>query len=67
LHWQFPELSRSRVTRLLKRLRLHGLLRKIGHTYTYYVTRLGQRVLISVLHLKHKLFESLLTSKSAVA
>jgi hypothetical protein len=67
LHWQFPELSRSRITRLLKRLRLHGLLRKIGHTYTYYVTRLGQRVLISVLHLKQKLFESLLTNKSAVA
>jgi hypothetical protein len=67
LHWQFPELSRSRITRLLKRLRLHGLLRKLGHTYTYYVTRLGQRVLIAVLHLKQKLFESRLTSQSAVA
>jgi hypothetical protein len=67
LHWQFPELSRSRVTRLLKRLRLHGLLRKIGHTYMYYITRLGQRVLMAVLHLKEQLFETELSSKDAIA
>jgi hypothetical protein len=67
LHWQFPEMSRGRVTRLLKRLRLHGLLRKIGHSYRYYITRLGQRVLMSVLHLKEQLFETELSSKSAMA
>ena len=67
LHWQFPERSRSQITRLLKRLRLHGLLRKIGHTYMYYVTRLGQRVLMAVLHLKEQLFETELSSKEAMA
>lgn len=48
--------SRGRVNRLLKRLRLHGLLRKIGRTYTYYVTALGQRVMTAVLHLKEQVF-----------
>jgi hypothetical protein len=65
LHWQFPELSRSQITRLLKRLRLHGLLRKIGHTYTYYITRLGRQVLMSVLHLKEHFFVTELSGNGA--
>ena len=65
LHWQFPELSRSRITRLLKRLRLHALLRKIGHTYTYYITRLGRQVLMSVLHLKEHFFVTELRGNGA--
>lgn len=48
--------SRGQVGRLLKRLRLHGLLRKIGRTYTYYITPLGQRVITAVLHLKEQVF-----------
>jgi hypothetical protein len=48
--------SRGRISRLLKRFRLHGLLRKIAHTHTYYMTTLGQRVLTAILHLKEYVF-----------
>lgn len=67
LSWQFPKLSRGRITRLLKRLRWHGLLRKIGHTYTYYVTALGQRLLMSVLQLKEQIFVAELGTTRATA
>lgn len=46
----------GKVGRVLKRLRLHGLLRKIGKSYTYYVTSFGQRVLAAALHLKEQIF-----------
>ena len=45
----------GQISRVLKRLRLHGLIRKIGHTYTYYVTAMGQRVPIVALKLKEPL------------
>ena len=28
----------------MKRLRLHGLIKKVGHTYKYYLTALGKQV-----------------------
>jgi hypothetical protein len=34
----------------LKRLRLHGLIKKIGRTYKYYVTQLGQKALVAALN-----------------
>lgn len=49
-----PEWSRGRVTRLLKRLRLHGLLRKIGKTYTYHLTALARGVVSAVLYFKNQ-------------
>ncbi len=45
--------TRGRISRLLKRFRLHGLLRKIGHTYTYHLTPLARRVVTAVLDIKH--------------
>jgi len=45
----------GQISRILKRLRLHGLIRKIGHTYKYYVTALGQRALLAALKLKEHL------------
>jgi hypothetical protein len=47
--------SRGRISRLLKRLRLHGLLRKVGRTYTYHLTALARRVVTAVLHVKNNL------------
>src|SRR6202453_4992573 len=44
LRLHLPERSSSQVSRLLKRLRTHGLLKKIGHTYKYYVTAFGKEV-----------------------
>jgi len=40
-----PERSRASISRAIKRLRTHGLIRKIGHTYKYYVTELGLRAI----------------------
>lgn len=42
----------SQISRLLKRLRLHGLIKKVRRTYKYYLTRLGQRVVACTLRLR---------------
>jgi len=66
LHSVFTDWSRGRVGRLLKRLRLHGLLRKIARTHTYYLTPLAQRVLAAILHLKEYVFVQHLAATTAV-
>jgi hypothetical protein len=43
----------GQVSRLLKRLRLHGLIKKVGHTYHYYLTLLGKHIIASGLKLKN--------------
>jgi len=45
----------SQVSRMLKRLRLHGLIKKIGHTYKYYITELGRRVVVAALSLREEI------------
>jgi hypothetical protein len=45
--------SSGQVSRLLKRLRLHGLARKVGRTYKYYLTAFGKQVIAAGLSLKH--------------
>jgi len=40
------------ISRILKRLHLHGLVKKIGHTYKYYLTRLGQKAIACALTLR---------------
>jgi hypothetical protein len=50
-----PGLSGPQVSRLLKRLRVHGLIRKIGRAYKYYLTRLGRLVAITALKLREML------------
>lgn len=37
-----PELSNSRLSRQLQRLRTLGLIKRVTHTYRYYLTRLGR-------------------------
>lgn len=39
-----PDLSSGRVSRLLKGLRVHGIIKKTGHGYKYYLTALGRQV-----------------------
>ncbi|MFL6449090.1 MAG: MarR family transcriptional regulator, partial [Bryobacteraceae bacterium] len=46
------ELTSNQVSRLLKRLRTHGLVKKVGHTYKYYVTALGKQVVATALKLR---------------
>jgi len=50
-----PHWTRSQIGRLLRRLRLHGLIKKVGKTYKYYATAFGQRLLLAALKLKEHL------------
>ncbi|MBF0240157.1 MAG: hypothetical protein HQM12_20840 [SAR324 cluster bacterium] len=37
------------LSRMLKRLHTHGLIKKIGKTFKYYLTKFGKKVIISAL------------------
>jgi hypothetical protein len=52
LRAHIPGLSAGRSSYLLKRLRTHGLIKKVGHRYKYYLTQLGRRVLAATLKLR---------------
>ena len=42
----------SQVSRLLKRMRLHGLIKKVGKTYKYHLTKSGRKILLTALKLR---------------
>ncbi|MCP4407062.1 MAG: MarR family transcriptional regulator [Gammaproteobacteria bacterium] len=44
--------SSSQISRILKRLRVHGLIKKVGKTYKYYLTSFGREVIAMALKLK---------------
>jgi len=44
--------SGPQMSRLLRSLRMHGLLKKVGKTYKYYLTELGRRVTAAALKLR---------------
>jgi hypothetical protein len=52
LRRHLSELSSNQISRLLKRLRTHGLVKKVGHTYKYYVTAFGKEVVATALKLR---------------
>ena len=47
-----PHLSGAQASRLLKRLHLHGLLKKVAHTYKYHLSTLGREAVLSALKLR---------------
>jgi hypothetical protein len=47
-----PDKSGFQVSRMFKRLRMHGLIKKIRGTYKYYLTHLGQKVANTALKLR---------------
>ena len=47
-----PDKNSGQMSRLLKRLRVHGLIKKVGHTYKYYLTRFGKAVITTGLKLR---------------
>lgn len=49
---KFLGMTSPQVSYVLKRLRLHGLIRKIGKTYKYYLTNLGRRIAATGLKVK---------------
>lgn len=44
--------STGQVSRLIKRLRIHGLIRKAKNAYKYYLTKLGKKVIATALKIK---------------
>jgi hypothetical protein len=48
----FAQKSTGQMCRILKRLRVHGLIKKIVHSYKYHLTALGRRVVALGLKLK---------------
>ena len=52
-----PEKSPGQISRLIKRLRIHGLIKKVAHRYKYYLTDLGRKV--TTLALKLREFQAL--------
>jgi len=53
LREHLPDKSPGQVSRILKRLWSHGLIKKIGSTYKYYITELGRTVITMGLKLKN--------------
>ncbi|OGO41501.1 MAG: hypothetical protein A2W36_03845 [Chloroflexi bacterium RBG_16_58_14] len=47
-----PDKSASQVTRLLKRLRVHGVIKKVGKCYKYYLTDFGRQTAAMSLKLR---------------
>ncbi|MGD0916136.1 MAG: MarR family transcriptional regulator [Thermodesulfobacteriota bacterium] len=47
-----PHKSGPQVSRMFKRLKMHGLIKKIRGTYKYYLTHLGQKVANTALKLR---------------
>ena len=55
-------LNAGQVSRLLKRLRVHGLIKRVGRTYKYYVTALGRRALLAGLQIREAFLPQMLTA-----
>lgn len=47
-----PEKNSGQLTRLLKRLRVHGLIKRVNQSYRYYLTDFGRQVTLMALKLR---------------
>ena len=47
LRSSWPDKKPWQISRILKRLRLHGLIKRVGNTYKYYLTSLGKQVIVA--------------------
>jgi hypothetical protein len=52
LRRHLPDKNSGQVSRLLKRLRVHGLIKKVGRTYKYYLTQFGKDIVATGLKLR---------------
>lgn len=52
IRFHLPGKTSQQICRLIKRLRKHGLIRKIRNTYKYYLTVLGRRIILTALKLR---------------
>ena len=53
LRKHIPGINTAAMTRILKRLHLHGIIRKVGRTYKYYLTKLGKAVISAGLTIRN--------------
>lgn len=60
-----PDLSSSALSRVFKRLRVHGLLRRVRRSYRYHLTDLGRRVIAAGLKMRDLLIGPLLAQSPA--
>ena len=42
---KYVDYSSAQISRLLKRLRVHGIIRKAGKAYKYYLTKFGKEII----------------------
>lgn len=49
---RFKDYSPFKISRILKRLRVLNLIKKVGKTYKYYITKLGEEAIITASKLK---------------
>lgn len=61
------QLSPSQRSRLIKRLRLHGLIKKVARTYKYYPSALGKRVIAAGLKIKTLFLQPALCNELLIA
>lgn len=52
LREKMKDKTSAQISRMIKRLRVHGLARKIPHSYRYHLTKLGRAVIVLGLKLK---------------
>ena len=57
----------AQISRMIKRLHAHGLIRKVGHTYKYYLTELGSQVITMGLKIKELVIIPCLAGNLAMA
>lgn len=65
LRRHLPDKKSSWLSRSLKRLRVHGLIKRVGRTYKYYLTDLGRRVVLTGFKLRESLIIPALTPAKA--
>lgn len=56
LRESIPEKNTGQISRLIKRLRVHGLIKKVRNSYKYYPTKYGIEIIIKGLKLKELYF-----------
>jgi len=54
LRVHLPGATTAHISRCLKRLRLHGVIKQVARTFKYYLTDMGRRVVIGALALKER-------------
>jgi hypothetical protein len=59
------DLSPARASYWLQRLRTHGLIKKIGHRYKYYLTKLGRSIVATALSIRESTVIPTLNSETA--